>query len=555
VPVRATACEDFNMPFGPVISLSSLSGMNGFRIDGEAANDASGTSVASAGDVNGDGYDDLIIGALGADVGGNNESGAVYVVFGSASAMPANIKLSELNGQNGFRLEGVTVNDLTGNSVASAGDVNGDGYDDLIVGAYGATVDGNTQVGSTYVVFGKATGWAASVTLSTLDGTNGFRLNGVAPGDASGWSVASAGDINGDGLKDLVIGAYLSDPGGNGGAGSSYVVFGKAAGWSAEFSLSTLNGANGFRLDGASPLDGSGFSVATAGDVNGDGLEDLIIGAYATDQNGVLDSGSSYVVFGKTTGWAASLNLSELNGINGFRIVGVAAGDFSGFSVASAGDVNGDGFSDVIIGAVGADPGGRFSAGSTYILFGKAQGWAPILPLSILDGTNGFRIDGAVLGDSSGLSVSSAGDINADGLADLIIGASNANTTGSSYVVFGKETGWISTLDVSSLNGSTGFRLDGLTSSDSTGRSVSGAGDFNGDGFDDLIIGANGSDAGGLTDQGATYIIFGRESGQIIRTGTAGDDSLRGGSFNDSLSGRGYSARQWRRRYPRWGRR
>ena len=200
------------------------------------------------------------------------------------------------------------------------------------------------------MVFGKASGFAASIDLSTLDGSNGFRLDGVAADDRSGYSVAGAGDVNGDGFADLIIGAPGADPHGTD-SGSSYVVFGKASGFAASIDLSSLDGSNGFRLDGVAADDYSGSSVASAGDVNGDGFADVIVGAYGADPHGT-DSGSSYVVFGKASGFAASIDLSTLDGTNGFRLDGVAAGDCSGRSVASAGDVNGDGFADVIVGAL-----------------------------------------------------------------------------------------------------------------------------------------------------------------------------------------------------------
>ncbi len=196
----------------------------------------------------------------------------------------------------------------------------------------------------------------SKISLSSLNGANGFRLNGGAPYDLSGWSVSSAGDVNGDGFGDLIVGAHDADPNGLS-SGSSYVVFGRKTGFAASLDLSTLNGTNGFRLDGAAAYDFSSWSVSGAGDVNGDGFADLIIGARGADPNGPF-SGSSYVVFGRKSGFAASLNISSLNGTNGFRLNGVAVGDFSGRSVSGAGDVNGDGFADLIVGANGADPHG-----------------------------------------------------------------------------------------------------------------------------------------------------------------------------------------------------
>jgi hypothetical protein len=215
--------------------------------------------------------------------------------------------------------------DFSGFSVSSAGDVNGDGFDDLIVGARFADPNGSYS-GSSYVVFGKSGGFASTLNLSTLDGTNGFRLDGVAAFDNSGISVSSAGDVNGDGFDDLIVGADRADPNGISNSGSSYVVFGKSGGFASTINLSTLDGTNGFRLDGVAAFDFSGISVSSAGDVNGDGFDDLIVGAYRADPNGI-DSGSSYVVFGKSGGFAATINLSTLDGTNGFRLDGVAAFD------------------------------------------------------------------------------------------------------------------------------------------------------------------------------------------------------------------------------------
>ena len=177
----------------------------------------------------------------------------------------------------------------------------------------------------------------AAVNVSTLDGTNGFRLDGVATDDFSGVSVSSAGDVNGDGFEDLIIGAEGADPNGNSVAGSSYVVFGRSGGFTSAIDLSTLDGTNGVRLDGVGAHDRAGHSVSSAGDVNGDGFDDLIIGADQANPNGNTWAGSSYVVFGKSGGFASVLNLSTLNGTTGFRLDGVAAFDNSGGSVGSAG--------------------------------------------------------------------------------------------------------------------------------------------------------------------------------------------------------------------------
>ncbi len=129
--------------------------------------------------------------------------------------------------------------------------------------------------------------------------------------------------------------------------------------FSAVFDLSTLNGLNGFVLEGIDAVDFSGVSVSSAGDINGDGYDDVIIGAYDADIGADGGAGESYVVFGKASGWSSSLDLSTLNGTNGFVLEGIDADDFSGYSVSSAGDINGDGYDDVIIGALMPIHGGR----------------------------------------------------------------------------------------------------------------------------------------------------------------------------------------------------
>ncbi|WP_449871041.1 hypothetical protein [Nostoc flagelliforme] len=410
-------------------------------MNGIAAYDYSGWSVSSAGDVNNDGFDDLIIGAYNADPNGTN-SGQSYVVFGKSTGFDATLNLYNLDGTNGFTINGIAADDYSGESVSSAGDVNDDGIADLIIGARLADPNG-LYSGQSYVVFGKSTGFDATLNLYNLDGTNGFTINGIAAYDQSGASVSSAGDVNGDGIDDLIIGAYLADPNGTN-SGQSYVVFGKSTGFTATLNLSTLNGTNGFTINGISSSDFSGRSISSAGDVNNDGFDDLIIGAYAANANGFY-SGQSYVVFGKSTGFSSSLNLSSLNGYNGFTINGIAAYDISGASVSSAGDVNSDGFDDLIIGAHYANPNGfananGFYSGQSYVVFGNT-GFSATLNLSTLNGANGFTINGIAGGDYSGTSISSAGDVNNDGFDDLIIGAPgadpNGTNSGQSYVLFG----------------------------------------------------------------------------------------------------------------------
>lgn len=538
------------------ISLPSVDGSTGFRIDGAASGDQSGFSVSNAGDINGDGFEDVIIGAPLADPNGN-ESGASYVVFGQAAGFDPTLALSSLDGSNGFRLNGAGTRDRSGKSVSSAGDVNGDGFDDLLVGARLTDQSGfiydyqhSDGVGASYVVFGKASGFEPTLDLSALDGSNGFRMDGQSAYGASGHSVSSAGDVNGDGFADVIVGA--PDPFAMlpeeefARSGDSYVVFGKASGFNATVDLSTLDDSAGFHLDGVMG-DHLGYSVSSAGDVNGDGFGDLIMGGSLLNTN-YTSSGASYVVFGKASGFSGTLNLSTLDGSNGFRLDGgLLAYSALAHAVSNAGDINGDGFEDLIVGAADSN----FS-GTSYVLFGKADGFDATVDLAGLDGSNGFRLDGRL--EPSGSrdhSVSNAGDVNGDGFDDLLVGLSGGSPNGSSYVIFGQASGFAATLDLATLEGSNGLRLDGITLLDKLGKSISSAGDMNGDGFDDLIVGApgvNGNATG--SDAGASYVIFGSSDfgndgthlgtpGDDILTGTLAADRFEAGDGNDMMLGHG----------------
>ncbi len=466
--------------------------------------DESGWSVSGAGDVNGDGLADVIVGAIFADAGGDLNVGESYVVFGKADG--AAVDLSAVAaGNGGFLISGLDPQDWSGYSVSGAGDVNGDGLDDIVVSAAQADPGANNSAGETYVVFGKADGTPVDL-ADIVAGNGGFVINGIQGYDRSGFSVSGAGDVNGDGLGDLIVGApYADGPGFCN--GESYVVFGKADGTAVNLA-NIVAGNGGFVITGAVFTDHAGFSVSGGGDINGDGLDDLVVGAPDAGSNYGY-AGHSYVVFGKADGASVSL-VAVAAGSGGFAITGIDDYDRSGKAVSVAGDVNGDGLADIIVGAYYANPAGTYS-GESYVVFGKANGDVVSL-VDVTAGNGGFVINGAQAGARSGRAVSGAGDLNGDGLDDVLVGAYLADANGNqgagqTYVILGKADG--SAVDLADIiAGNGGWVINGASAGDYAGRSISSAGDVNGDGVDDIVIGADRADPSGAPGAGKSYVVF-----------------------------------------------
>jgi len=289
------------------LDLAALDGTNGFVIPGLASNDALGTAVHGPGDFDQDGVPDLCISAPGAHAGGPG-SGAVYFLRGEGGiGAGGSFDLTSLDGTNGFTLSGAPLVYgldrpwLAGLSISGGGDVNGDGHPDLLVGALGAMNPNEHSIGEAVVVFGApGLGSSGSVSLLDLDGENGFRLQGTSKDDNVGAQVA-CGDINGDGLQELVVSGFGADiPASN--AGHAYAVYGADSlqVQGTTLSLGALDGARGFRVQGNASNQFVGTDVAVVGDVDGDGIDELLVGGPGVKYTGFGDRrGKAYLIRGQ----------------------------------------------------------------------------------------------------------------------------------------------------------------------------------------------------------------------------------------------------------------
>jgi len=479
------------------IPLSAVAaGIGGFAIAGEEPGDDTGLVVSGAGDVNGDTLADLLVSASRLDtLGGDSDTGRSYVVFGKADGDLVSLDLVR-RGMGGFSIDGIHENDFLGRVLGGAGDVNGDALADIILVA-------NGEPERAYLIFGKTDGGSVSLT-NIAQGGGGFAIDGEPDTITFGDSASKVGDLNADGLSDIIIGCQRTSLlTGTLNAGRSYVLFGRTN--EDVIPLADVAaGIRGFAVDGIRESHEAGEVVRGAGDVNGDGVPDLIIAAPNVNEQ----ASDVYIVFGRPDLQAVSL-ANVANGVGGFAILGEGIDDTARV-VNGAGDVNGDGLGDIVIGAFEAPEGTE--SGRAYIVFGKTNGTRVLLDDAV-QGRGGLALDAEGLEDNFGSSVSGAGDVNGDGLADIIIGARRVDPPtvdgtggGRTYVIFGRRD-WSSISLIDITRGIGGFTIDGELEIQESGESVSDAGDVNGDGFADVIIGAPVDEDDGFP--GRAYVVFG----------------------------------------------
>ena len=408
---------------------------------------------ASFGDVNGDGYADVVIGALQYD-NGQLDEGRAYLYLGSSSGLSATPS---------WTAESDRESALYGHAVSSAGDVNGDGYDDVIIGAY-AYDNGQTDEGGAFLYLGSSSGLSATPSW-TVEGDKDYA--------DFGCSVSSAGDVNGDGYDDVVVGAMGYDNGETA-EGRAFLYLGSSSGLSATPSWT----AEGDQVGAV-----FGILVSIVGDVNGDGYDDVVIGAIGYS-NGQMAEGRAFLYLGSSSGlsaapsWTAESDQTEAY----FGVVG-----------QSSGDVNGDGYDDVFVGAYQYDN-GQWNEGGAFLYLGSSSG---------LSATPSWTAESDQEGARFGTPLAFAGDVNADGYDDVIVGAHNYDNgqldEGRAYLYLGSSSG---------LSATPSWTAESDQEGAFYGFGVSSAGDVNGDGCDDVIVGAHFYD-NGQTDEGRAYLYFG----------------------------------------------
>jgi hypothetical protein len=449
-------------------SPSGVSGVPAWMVEGNQAGAGFGYAVSTAGDVNGDGYDDVIVGACNFSDGQTGE-GRACVYLGSVSG---------LNSAYAWQAESNQAGAHFGATVAAAGDVNGDGYDDVAVGAPYWHEGSAPDVGKVYLYLGSPSG---------LSPTPAWTAIGYEPYSYSATGLYSAGDVNADGYADLIVGA----PWTSNGYGWAFLYLGSPSG---------LSSTPAWGRQGEQSLGLFGCSVAGAGDVNGDGYGDVMIGSRWHDF-GEVDDGRAYLFLGNASGLEYDYSWAE---------GGYQAGAEFGMNVAPAGDVDGDGFSDVVIGAWKHDDGGNEDSGRAYVFRGSPYG---------LEDTASWIASGDQSFCGFGGWVATAGDVNGDGFSDVVISASDYSGTqteeGRVFIYHGAGSPPSDAIAWGAFDTQEGAGF---------GESLSIAADVNGDGYSDILVGAP-RFTGGEDHQGRVSLYLGTVEGiQELPSWTAEGD-------------------------------
>jgi len=441
-----------------------------------------------AGDINGDGVADFMLG----DPTFDGNKGVIYVIYGKKGTLREPSSMIDFTPSDGFILKGTDDKQRLGFSMNNAGDVNGDGIEDIILGSYAWGGHGHgSEIGMTYVIFGRSdSNFPFIIDVNNMEPMQGFKIYGEAPYYHCGYQVAGAGDINGDGIADMIIGAYNAVNG----AGRAYIVFGHQDHGLANIKLPAAPG-QGFVVEGRR-TDNLGNSVSKIGDFNGDGVDDIIIGAHSAN----YWTGEAYIVFGRRGGNFPSVMRTPIMGSDGITLKGQLGGNNFGCTVSEAGDFNGDGLKDVVVGAFAAN-GGR---GSAYLLLGTRATPGEI-SVDIINGPRGFSVVAPQL-QLLGVFVSGGRDLNGDGLSDIVVsGPEMSKNTGAVYVIYGQRQSSFDQVDFGKkLDESRAFYMFGLQEGDRFAQWARAVKDVNGDGIDDMIVGALGANNG----KGAAYLFY-----------------------------------------------
>jgi hypothetical protein len=473
--------------FPAVISLAELDSKTGFTIDAESAGDNIGVTI-SAGDVDGDGFSDLVLGAPARDGG----IGSAYVVRSSNNLGQGGVVKLTPSSQI-MRMDGETsLGQITGAAVSVIGDVKNSGGSAILIGAPGY----NGYTGRSYLVYGGSPfNQSGSVLpLSSLDGENGVMLNGENLEDFSGQSIGDAGDINGDGQPDMLVGAI----GYGDSVGRGYVIKSDSLSSSAQLSLASLNGSNGYQLSISAGNAQLGWVATGIGDFNGDGYEDMAISAPYYNNS----TGSVFIVYGGPgIGQSGEVALDNPDGVQSMRLDGESSGDFAGWSVSAIKPTGRP--SELLIGAPH-----HGKAGRTYLLQG-GHNYGSRFSLKDLDASLGSIMDGENAGDNAGYAVGSIGNMAGDGVPYFAIGAPGYNASqGRTYVVrYENNLGFH--FNLSLLQGSNGFVVNGENPSDFSGSVVAAGGDLHRNNSANLVIGAPGYNK----SSGRAYVIYGTRPG------------------------------------------